>query len=263
MTAVIIHLSDIHVRSGNDPILARGEDIARASYRYLPEASHVFVIVTGDIAYSGKAEEYEAASAFLGRIRSSIVTEFGGPVSILVVPGNHDCDFESESGARTALLRALDNPRDSEVDDHFVSVCTTVQNNFFDFREKIEDADGVSGDRLWRTARYVIEGREFLFECLNVSWTSRLQETPGLLYFPVDRFSEKGRDTPDIRVALLHHPLNWYAPAIYRQFRKELRKLSNIILSGHEHVANVGINIDSESEESAYIEGCVLICTES
>lgn len=258
MTAVLIHLSDIHIRSPRDPILEMGPAIGRAAYRHLPEATHIFVVVTGDVAFSGKPDQYELATEFLNSLRETMRKECSAPISFVVVPGNHDCDFELDSGAREGLLLALDSPEQCKIDDDFVSVCTKIQSAFFAFRHSLEDGSDVSDGPLWRTSRFDIEGGRIVFECLNVSWISRLHEPPGSLYFPLDQFEVRDRETADLRLTLLHHPLNWYSQAIYRPFRKKLRRLSNIILTGHEHLGNVGVNLDAESGESAYIEGCVL-----
>ena len=57
-------------------------------------SGHVFVIVSGDIAYSGKADQYSLATTFLSAISDCIKKQVDIPLSFIVVPGNHDCDFE-------------------------------------------------------------------------------------------------------------------------------------------------------------------------
>ena len=61
MSIVLLHLSDIHIRSEKDWILDKGERIAACTYSLLPEAAAVFVVVSGDIAFSGTKAEYTAA----------------------------------------------------------------------------------------------------------------------------------------------------------------------------------------------------------
>lgn len=65
MTALVLHLSDIHIKTSTDPILKRGKDIAASTFSSLPSASHVFIVVSGDIAYSGVKDEYNLAADFL------------------------------------------------------------------------------------------------------------------------------------------------------------------------------------------------------
>ncbi|MBX3671246.1 MAG: metallophosphoesterase [Rhodocyclaceae bacterium] len=258
MTAVILHLSDVHIKSVKDPILKRAKSIAACVFSSLPSASKVFIVVSGDIAFSGQADQYGLATTFFDEIRSAIVAEAEVPVSFVIVPGNHDCDFDKNNGARKMLINNIDESDDPEIDGSVIEICTSIQADFFAFRNALENNPDAYGDALWRTARYEVEGKCFSFECLNVSWISKLKEEPGHLYFPVDHYKAKKSDSVDVRLVVLHHPLNWFSQTIYKPFRTFLRQTANIIISGHEHQANVGIVHDAESEKSAFVEGCVL-----
>jgi hypothetical protein len=57
MTAVFLHLSDIHIKTPNDPILKRGENIAACVFSSLPVASHLFIIVSGTFAFVIRAAQ--------------------------------------------------------------------------------------------------------------------------------------------------------------------------------------------------------------
>lgn len=258
MTAVILHLSDIHIKSAKDPILKRAKCIAACVFSSLPSASKVFVVVSGDIAFSGQADQYALAATFFDEIRSAILAEAELPVSFVIVPGNHDCDFDKNNSARKMLIESIDESDDPEIDASVIETCTSIQGDFFAFRDALENNPEAYGDSLWRTARYEVEGRNLSFECLNVSWVSKLKEEPGRLYFPIEHYKAAKSGGVDVRFVVLHHPLNWFSQTIYKPFRTFLRQKANIIISGHEHQANVGIVHDSESEKSAFVEGCVL-----
>lgn len=258
MTAVILHLSDIHIKSAKDPILKRAKSIAACVFSSLPSASKIFIVVSGDIAFSGQADQYALAAVFFDEIRSAIVAETDVPVSFIIVPGNHDCDFDKNNSARKMLIKSIDESDNPDIDASVIETCTSIQGNFFAFRDRLESNPNTYGDSLWRTARYEVEGKSFSFECLNVSWVSKLKEEPGHLFFPIERYKAEKSDCVDVRLVVLHHPLNWFSQTIYKPFRTFLRQTANIIISGHEHQANVGIVHDAESEKSAYVEGCVL-----
>lgn len=258
MTAVILHLSDIHIKSAKDPILKRAQSIAACVFSSLPSASKLFVVVSGDIAFSGQANQYALAATFFDEIRREILAEAELPVSFVVVPGNHDCDFDKNNSARKMLIKSIDESDDPEIDASVIETCTSIQSNFFAFRNALENNPEASGDSLWRTARYEVEGKSFSFECLNVSWVSKFKEEPGRLYFPIEHYRSQKSGGADVRFVVLHHPLNWFSQTIYKPFRTFLRQTANIIITGHEHQANVGIVHDSESGKSAFVEGCVL-----
>ena len=258
MTAVILHLSDIHIKSPQDPILKRAKNIAACMFSSLPSASRVFIVVSGDIAFSGKASQYALAEKFFAEIRNAILAEAVLPVSFVIVPGNHDCDFDKNNSARKMLIKSIDDSDDPEIDTSVIETCTSIQGDFFAFRDAIENNPDAHGDSLWRTARFQVEGKSFSFECLNVSWVSKLKEEPGRLFFPIDNYKAQKPGSVDVRLVVLHHPLNWFSQTIYKPFRTFLRQSANIIISGHEHQANVGIVHDAESKKSAFVEGCVL-----
>lgn len=257
MTALLLHLSDIHIKTAKDPVLKRAQAIAAATFASLPSASHVFIVVSGDIAYSGAIEEYALASVFFTQLRDAILSEGSSPVSFILAPGNHDCDFKRDELARQVLVDALGRPEYQRVDDSVIGICTAIQQPYFDFRDSFEEF-AEADDRLWRTRAFEVEGKRVVFEVLNIPWVSRLKEEPGRLYFPIDRYQSRPLVDADVRLVLLHHPLNWFSQSNYRPFRTFLRRTANIIISGHEHEGAVGVVNDADTETSAYIEGCVL-----
>lgn len=258
MTAVVLHLSDIHIKTPKDPILQRGPDIAATVYSSLPSASHVFIVASGDIAFSGNRAEYQDARQLFQSIHDSLRKETSVPISFAMVPGNHDCNFQANNAVRRILVESLERPGSAAIDDSVISASTEIQQDFFEFRDSLEKESSTVDDRLWRTKRYTVEGRTIEFNCLNISWVSKLKEEPGRLYFPVERYSGKTFEPADIRLVVLHHPLNWFSQNMYRPFRTFVRKIANIVVSGHEHQGNVGIITEAESDTSAFVEGCVL-----
>jgi Calcineurin-like phosphoesterase len=258
MPAVILHLSDIHIKSSQDPILKRGARIAASVNSVLPSATHVFIVVSGDVAYSGLKAEYDLAAVFFKEIQSEIRKEKDIPISFVVGPGNHDCDFEQNAGTRRMIVKNIEESQSPEIDTSVIETCTAIQKAFFDFRNELELDGNVNDDLLWRSKLFVVEGKTLGFECLNISWVSNCHETPGRLYFPIDRYQDKEMADVDTRVLVLHHPINWFNQSIYRKFRRSVRQLGDIVITGHEHQGNVGVNDDAESDQSVFIEGCVL-----
>lgn len=258
MTMVLLHLSDIHIKRGTDQILKRAPEIAAAVFSAGRNASHVFIVVSGDIAYGGEEHQYIEAGRFLTDIRNSISVETKCPVTVVLAPGNHDCNFNRGNATRDILVNALTGANPPAVDDSIVESCTVVQSAYFDFARRFEPSAGVDGDQLWRTLRFDVEGKQIVFDTLNLSWVSKLEENPGNLYFPLSRYTSVERDDATLRLVVMHHPLNWLSQAIYRPLRTFVHRLGDVLITGHEHEGNVGVRDDAESEQSAFIEGCVL-----
>jgi predicted phosphodiesterase len=258
MSAVVLHLSDIHIKTAKDPILQRGHLIAATTFAALPQASHVLIVCTGDVAYSGTSEEYNAARGLFADIKVAIRKETNCPINFVFAPGNHDCDFGKNSVARKMLVANMENSNNPEIDESVIDTCTNIQADFFAFRDLLEDNTSVSDDKLWRTSSFRVEDKTIAFDCLNISWISNVRENTGKLFFPIERYTNRTFDQTDIRLVVLHHPLNWFNQSIYRHFRTFIRKHADIIITGHEHQGTVGLIDDAESGASVYIEGCVL-----
>ena len=259
MTMVVLHLSDIHIKHKSDPILTRAKNIAACIYASLPEASTVFILVSGDVAFAGKPEQYTLAQSFLGAIAAQIREEKSIPVRFILCPGNHDCDFDSSSGLRKLAIDAVNHQGGSVVDESVIKECCSVQKPFFEFAMAMnKDYAKSSGDSLWQTLSYEVGAKDLVFDCINVAWMSQLHEQPGTLVIPHERYLTERQGKAELRIAVMHHPLNWLSQHMYRDFRKALRRYENVVFTGHEHLGNVGENIDAESGHSAYVEGCVL-----
>lgn len=258
MALTILHLSDIHISSPDDIILKYAAKIGSACFSVLPSTTHLAIIISGDIAYSGQQQQYDAAARLIHDIRSTILSEKNIPITIVATPGNHDCNFLENSQVRQLLLESLENKSTIALDTTTIDACTEIQREFFKFRDTLEEDNNAHGDKLWRTTQIETEQRKIAIESLNLSWCSKLKEQPGKLIFPVESYADINPDEYDIRISNIHHPFNWISQQNYRPLRKKLRSISHIIISGHEHEGNVGIIDEAETHESSYIEGCVL-----
>ena len=258
MTILVVHLSDIHIQSASDPILSEAATIASCTYSSLADASHVFIAISGDIAFSGTQQQYSLAEEFLRKVYAEIQSECDCPISFIMSPGNHDCNFERDNAARRSVIKGLVDSEAPEVDSSVIKTCTVVQSDFFEFRDSLQPDPGDDSDSLWYTYSFDVDGCSVQFDCLNVSWVSGIRESQGDLYFPVQNYMKRQDDRPDIRLVVMHHPLNWYTQSVYRPFRMFVRDISTMIFTGHEHRGNYGVLDEAETSRSAFVEGGVL-----
>jgi len=245
MSLLLLHLSDIHIRGGADPILKEADAIASTLNGDAATASLIVIVVSGDIAFSGTKQEYIAAKLFLERIRKQVKSEARCSVEFLICPGNHDCNFKENNASRNNNISAITD--NGDVDDSVIKSCTRIQQEFFKFRDDLETWKQFTGDQLWRTVEIKVEGKTLLFDSLNVSWVSKIKEDKNLS-FPVSRYEDSARNRPsDARFMVFHHPLNWFNGNSYRPFRKLLREVGSMLISGHEHIGNVGMLISTQN----------------
>jgi hypothetical protein len=256
--AFIIQLSDIHLHhSKPNPVLDRAARIVDAIRGIEPgRARQCVLLVTGDVAFSGKPEEYRLASDFLAGLRQRLESETDNPVEVILIPGNHDCDFAFDSKARGLLRDASLNCGDA--DASVVDIATNVQSAFFEFRSTFAKGACPQGlERLFQTVEIPVAGGRLYVNAYNTAWLSTLSEKPGELFMPVTRLTP-----PDQRdglvVSVFHHPYGWLEPNNARDFRNLIERTSDFALTGHEHVPGVRDVSNRDGSTQHYIEGGVL-----
>ena len=259
MNLLILHLSDIHIKDESDTILKRGNAIGRTAFKDLPLVDAVAIVLTGDIAFSGKATEYDLARTFVSDIVKSIKAQNDIQIHVLMSPGNHDCDFGSRNAdVREIVIEKIRSTSPDSIKESIIDECTNIQDSFFKFRDELAVIQPINLDKLWQS--YIIEagGKRVVFHCLNVAWMSQLHEQQGQIVFPTKRYEAISATKADTSIVCMHHPINWFSQASYRPFRQFVRKCGHLILTGHEHEQAVAFVDDTDSGESVSIDGGVL-----
>jgi len=257
MRVAIVHLSDIHLRSKSDVVMTRVEPIATAIAGSAISVDMVIVAVTGDVAYSGAANEYEAAGALLGSLKEALTKRFTGvPIHIAIVPGNHDCNFQGQQTARDFVIEGIQGKPQKilEVLDATVS----VQTDFFQFMGTVETAhrETVSIDsRAAYAYRFQCSNGVARVVCINTACTSRLHERSGTLIVPTSFLQP---DTANLTLVLMHHPFDWISSAIRRVFRREIEEIADLVLTGHEHESEQRAIRANTGSQLTYLEGGLL-----
>ena len=235
----ILHLSDIHICERANPITTRVNAVAAALRAEAMKLDACFIVLSGDIAFSGLEHEYSIANRLLLDLHQKITSDHStAQVEFIVVPGNHDCDFQHSSDLRELAIENISNLDELDVDGDIVHSCLSVQDEFFKFSKAFTGHLPSATERLYRESEYEVGTHKIRFHLYNTAWVSRLHESPGTLYYPVSVASEA--DSPsrpvDVAVSVLHHPLNWLEPGNARSLRSLLERTSDVILTGHEHV---------------------------
>jgi hypothetical protein len=264
MPVGILHLSDIHFNSAEpNPILDRTKQIAEAFLSRVHDVNVPIVVVTGDIAFQGKVEEYELAEKFL----KQLVDEIGlrkkldsAAIPLVLIPGNHDCDFTSEHSIRRNLLaRPEDLARDASQDTSTMRELTAIQRAYFDFARKMSPT-GI-GNPLYLDLAWAIDlspfNNDITFLCYDTAWVSQKKEVQGKLVFPLDAVPPVGTSNR-LAVSIFHHPYNWMEASMSRKFRRFIEESSDVVLTGHEHDSEVYTRRSRERYATQYVEGDLL-----
>jgi hypothetical protein len=255
-----IHLSDLHVRKealdGLRPVLdALWKDIPQQIERLGGPLD--FVAFTGDIAFSGRADEYSLAEIdFFKPLKDLVDVPWS---RFFVVPGNHDVDRR--------LVSNINNRgwRDLRWDATRVDAILTDRNQrdqvlgtMPDYARFIaglgRDVGGhLMGDnpRYAYVARLPIGDSSVAIVGLNTAWlSSYVQDTDG-------NFLDRGnlvlggkqlQDTlpslqrggsssrADLYVVLMHHPLEYLSEDDKLTVEVQLQRECRLVLHGHLHV---------------------------
>lgn len=258
MNLTVINFSDIHFTEGKNSILKKKEKLIRAlkSYIKLDDDSKILFIISGDIVFSGKKEEYDLASDFFADIISSF-----NNADLLSIPGNHDCDFSNEDDdVRNILIQKItetSDKRKSRIDK--VLLQKNFNEHFLLFKEFWKHSTMIHDELLFKTIDFSIsETKHLRINLINTSWDSKINEKPGTMFMPIPELSNlKYKKDALLNISVLHHPTHWLEPNNKREFDHILEDGSDIILTGHEHQGNT-ISKRSHLGESIMIEGNVL-----
>ncbi len=252
----ILHLSDIHFRrKDKEPLKTSPQDVrakmlaAIRAHLDKEKTAPDFVAVTGDIAFSGKKEEYEEAGEFFKELKGILP---GGTV-FLVVPGNHDVDRK-----KTSVNLSLHNiVKDNKIDvflENNKDMNTFVHPKFKIFRAFVRklnpDLYSEKGDYFW-VMDYKDKNVSFLG--LNSSWACENDEDRNniALGYPQVMSALKESHLPN-RILLLHHPFDWLNGKDFGRYQGEIFKGCRLILHGHSH-SDLALTLTNPSCSCIYL----------
>jgi predicted phosphodiesterase/8-oxo-dGTP pyrophosphatase MutT (NUDIX family) len=254
-TLTWLHLSDWH-QKGDEfgrEILLKGlvSDIKKRNMIDKSLEKLDFVFFTGDLAFYGKYAEYiKAKEVFLDPVIEA--AELGPKWfdKFYIVPGNHDLDWDSfkfhpekimELMADEAQVQEwLRNDRNREV--LFIP--------FRDYSKFIKEFLGKNHTFKNTQPAYTfiknmtISGKKIAVLGFNSAWLSgREKNRKGdsddyghLRVGEVQLLSSLGQcGSSDLKIALLHHPFEWYDFPDRRLVPEHLGKSCHIVLFGHQH----------------------------
>lgn len=260
MKVLMVHLSDIHVKSEEDYILGRASNIAEAVRNLDHDLAACFVVVSGDSTFSGTEEQYYAVMGLLQELKDTLTVYLRNNVEVqlIVVPGNHDCDMTAvPENFRETLIEKIDKESTEVPEDNSVEACTIVQNSFFEYMQQFDEGDLDLQSRLYYEYHFKVGEYGVLFRCYNTAWLSQRAERQGQLQYPVDIIGDRATGFA-LNVAVFHHPYNWLHHENARVFKKHVERVSDVILTGHEHDQTRESRMGAEGERNLYIEGGVL-----
>ncbi|MBK9648731.1 MAG: metallophosphoesterase [Deltaproteobacteria bacterium] len=246
----VLHLSDLHFSAttawDSETVLGRlAGDVAglRESVGGID-----LVVVTGDIANLGTADEYAQARRWL---TEELAKAAGVKLAqIRVVPGNHDVHRGSITKSASALARGLladDDPQQAigQVlsDPSERARLLARQAAFLTFVQTFHP--GLTDP--WWSERPVIRGLTVHLAGFNSAWLSASDADRGNLVLSRWQCGVllKEAETADLSIALLHHPWD-YLKELDNESQDAIRLRCGVTLHGHLHDQRASLASDPD-----------------
>lgn len=255
MKALIVHLSDLHAKSdSHDSCATLGSRIGSAVKSLAIDAEIVIVAMTGDIAFSGRSVEYDAADKMVEAILVPLRTECQRDTYICMCPGNHDVDFSKGSGVREMAIASLASRPGQDIDRSIEDALVKPQEDFFSYAQRhsawIPDA---SSHMAWCRA-ISHKGKTISVYSINTACASSLKEVKGQVFCPIHALDRFDPTQDEVSIVLLHHPYGWFTDGNANPARNLIERSADVILTGHEHEPGSYVKI-KDLERTEYVEG--------
>jgi predicted phosphodiesterase len=219
---------------------------------------HIDLIVfSGDVAYSGRQDEYEAAIAnFFTPLLDATGLGDKGRERLLVVPGNHDVNRDSFDVFPSDILDKLDSAsavsawltddrRRGAILGPLAEYSKFVSNYLGGFQVFRGYDIGY-----WYIQRFTCSEKSISVACLNSAWLSghnkdakgKINDYGHLIVGePQVHNGVAQLADADVRIAILHHPFDWLNEFDRNRVEERLLKTCHFILCGHQHVPQVKV----------------------
>jgi tetratricopeptide (TPR) repeat protein/predicted phosphodiesterase len=250
MTAVTwLHLSDWH-QKGKDfdrKIVLRAllKDI-RERAKIDPDLEKIdFVVFSGDVAFSGKKEEYYAAKEnFFQPLLDACGLE---PKQLFIVPGNHDLDRDEFKLLHHDLTKPLSTEK--EVQDWLTDDRNRARllEPFRAFASFIREYTEQEPQDYANVRRIKVQDKEIALIGLNSAWMcGRNKDKIGDYGFVITGEPQiynalEEISATDLRVVVIHHPFDWLREFDRNRIEDPLKQDCDFILRGHQHKPKVEI----------------------
>ena len=240
MKIAILHLSDLHIEKDNYQwLLKKTEQIVSAVWNDFSDCGKIIIVVSGDIANTGSEEEYGYANSFFRELLKQFAKrglhnkELEN--KIICVPGNHDCNYVKDTGARQILLGTL-RTNASSIDNSVYRIVSAVQTDYSTFAKNIMlEKDFTLG--INNNIPIKVGDKTILFRLYNTAWMSMKEEEQNSIVMPLN-LVENEHHNANFVISVFHHYYPWITQGCdnnNKRFNKHILNTSNMALYGHEH----------------------------
>ncbi|MDR2965978.1 MAG: metallophosphoesterase [Treponema sp.] len=228
MKILFLHLSDLHIKDDSQ-INLKVDKIINAT-QIIDKVEKCILICSGDLAFSGKKEEYKCVSAFFASLLPKLRKSKDHYIELYLVPGNHDMILPSDARTSDNILSYFKQG----IEDQYFNLELSSQDNFFYFEKskKCFVSDKVVDSRIIDVKGYKIQ-----YNLINTAPFSTLRKDNKEIHHLPDSFlfSLVKKDNVNLSITVMHHSTEWFHSKTKEALEKMIRGHSDIVFQGHEH----------------------------
>lgn len=255
MTHRFVHLSDIHFGQERQGTLPKHEAVRKALLKDVKQLAEKRgpasrILVTGDVAFSGKSEQFDIAAQWLDELTKACGCK---ETDVSTIPGNHDCDRNAISAQARILYGILrdGSPETAQAQLHDITQDGEIASPFLPklhaYRKfaSAYGCDFTSSEKpFWTKVLDLPRGVRLKLLGLTSVQVSNDEDALGKMLLGSDQYIFEEEDNV-VSVALLHHPLNWYMDKT--EASRFICNRARVIMVGHEHELNIQKTTDHMS----------------
>ena len=253
MKILFLHIGDMHIKDHNSVNSFQINKIADTLNSF-SSFDKVVLIVAGDIAQSGTADQYYHAGHLIGKLIAAIKRRFKyrDKIDVLCVPGNHDLDHKGNP-MTSEFLQGIRKVNSYE--KHLPGELQK-QEAFFNFaaRNACFEDKSVFCRRILTYGDFTIEAN-----LINSGVFSILEEDKALHYLPQHSLNDISTPTgAQFVITLMHHAPEWYTDAQKNSLEESIYAKSSIIFYGHEHyIGKKTVSYETSAPAIIQAGGCL------
>jgi predicted MPP superfamily phosphohydrolase len=228
----ILHIADLHARVDREREMALRFDALARDVLAGPKV-HV-IALTGDIAFSGKPEQYALAAKHLSALCKRLGLKQS---SVLICPGNHDVDrAQIDAVVEQGLKRTLIDSQAAEDEFDHPRHALPQQAQYMTF---VNTFTGIACPGTTRTSLIPVDGLTIGVASFNSAWRCADDNSREMLFLTMPQVHTLATaiEASDLRIAIVHHPLDWYHPTERDIVQRDFLRRFDLVLTGHLHTA--------------------------
>ena len=230
MKIAIVHLSDFHIRAGDQFLSLKTNGILSA-LNILGKVDDYIVVFSGDLSNSGQVNEFKQSRYLLGKIISGIKQKNDNKfINLFMVPGNHDLCLPKNVRVREDIQEHYDN----ETIEDLIPAEVSYLENYYSY----SNVNGKIPYDIFLSKKYcTFDGYKMQFNLINTAPFSTLEpDDKELHYFPDSKIHALARSNDtNLCITVMHHSYEWFNWNYKSNLEKAIIDNSEFLLCGHDH----------------------------